>query len=363
VVAGGMGTMTGPTIGAVLFVLIDQVLGAAAGQGVLILGLLSIVLVLAFPRGVMGCLADIRHPKARRRRSAGRAQWRRWLLGEDAQTAVADLVDRPGVVAAYLVPGSAMLALEAGQAPHESLIDGMAKVAEEIRELEPDALLIYSTRWCAVLDQPWQGRPVLSGIHVDEDWHELGEWRFELRTDVSLAKACVRAANHAGLRSRLVDYDGFPLDSGTLCAQALLNPQGSIPTLVVANNLYRDFETTRRLGDLAASQAAVQGKRVVVVGVGGLSGHGFRDLRSLAHDRIATPLDDQWNRRILDLIERHDIDAVLRHLPEFDAQARVDMGFKHFAFALGAIGGRLREARVLGYGPQYGAGAAVVRLS
>lgn len=362
-VAGGMGTVTGPLIGAVIFVIIDRVLGAAAGQGLLVLGILSIVLMLVLPRGVMGVIADLRQPKARRRRSAASPRWRLWLLGDDAHSAREGLADRPGVVGAYLVPGSAILALESGHEPHADLVKGMAAVAQEIRDLEPDALVIYSTQWFAVLDQLWQGRPRLSGVHVDDNWHELGEWRYVVTTDVPLAKACVRAAQRSGVASKLVDYDAFPLDSGTLCAQSLLNPEGDIPTVIVANNLYLNFEGTRKLGDLAATQAATQGKRVVVLAVGGLSGHAFRDDRPLDKDAIATPLDDEWNRRILKLLEAQDVEAVLRQLPEFNAQAHVDMGFKHLAFVLGALGGRLGNVEVLGYGPQYGAGAAVVRLS
>ncbi|MEZ5652872.1 MAG: hypothetical protein R3E87_20235 [Burkholderiaceae bacterium] len=362
-VAGGMGTVAGPLIGAVIFVLIDRVLGAAAGQGLLVLGILSILLMLILPRGVMGVIADLRQPKTRRRRSAAAPRWRVWLFGDDANSAREGLTDRPGVVGAYLVPGSALLALDSGREPHADLVKGMAAVAQEIQDLEPDALIIYSTQWFAVLDQLWQGRPRLSGVHVDENWHELGEWRYVVTTDVPLAKACVRAAQRAGIASKLVDYDAFPLDSGTLCAQSLLNPEGDVPSVIVANNLYLNFEGTRDLGDLAATQAATQGKRVVVLAVGGLSGHTFRDDRPLDEDAIATPLDDEWNRRILKLLEAQDAETVLRQVPEFSAQAHVDMGFKHLAFALGALGGQLGNVQVLGYGPQYGAGAAVVRLS
>lgn len=58
-VSGGMGTVAGPLIGAVLFVGIERLLGAAAGQGLLVLGVLSILLMLLLPRGVMGLLADL----------------------------------------------------------------------------------------------------------------------------------------------------------------------------------------------------------------------------------------------------------------------------------------------------------------
>ena len=58
-VAGGMGTVAGPIVGAVLFILIERLLGAAAGQGLLALGVLSILLMLLLPRGVMGLVADL----------------------------------------------------------------------------------------------------------------------------------------------------------------------------------------------------------------------------------------------------------------------------------------------------------------
>src|SRR5690606_21759019 len=67
VVAGGMGTVAGPLIGAVLYIIVDRILGAAAGQGQLILGALSIFLMLVVPRGVMGVIQDLRQPRRRRR--------------------------------------------------------------------------------------------------------------------------------------------------------------------------------------------------------------------------------------------------------------------------------------------------------
>ncbi len=362
VVSGGMGTVAGPIIGAVIYILVDRVLAAAAGQGLLLLGVLSILLMLLLPRGLMGVVHDLRYPHRARRSGSTLATWRRWLLGDTAASDRAALIDQPGVVAAYLIPASPLLVLKRDEAVYANLLAGMQRVAADIEALKPDTLVIYSTRWLAVLDQLWQGRARMAGLHVDENWHELGEMRFDMTTDVSLARACVRAAQRAGIASKLVDYAGFPVDSGTLAANALLNPDDQLPTLVIANNLYHDFERTRALGELTAAQAAAQGKRIVVLGLGELSGSQFRDRRNFADDAVATPTDDDWNRRMLKLIEQRDVDELLRQLPDFVAQARADMGFKHFGFVLGALGGRLGQAQVYAYGPQYGSGAAVVKL-
>jgi 2-aminophenol/2-amino-5-chlorophenol 1,6-dioxygenase alpha subunit len=294
----------------------------------------------------MGVVHDLRFPQRGRRGASTLAQWRRWLLGDSAASDRAALVDEPGVIAAYLLPASPLLTLQRKEARYADLVGAMQRVARDIDELEPDTLVIYSTRWFAVLDQLWQGRARMAGLHVDENWHEFGEMRFDLTTDVSLARACVRAAQRAGIASKLVDYAGFPIDSATLSANTLVNPEGALPVLV----------------ELTAAQATAQGKRVVVLVLGGLSGSEFRDQRPFADDAIASEIEDEWNRRVLKLIEQRDVDELLRQLPDFLAQARADMGFKHFAFALGALGGRLGKAQVYAYGPQYGSGAAVVRL-
>ena len=362
VVAGGMGTVAGPIIGAVVYILVDRVLSAAAGQGLLVLGALSIALMLLLPRGLMGVVSDLRFPSRARRGASSWTQWRRWLIGETAAGDRAALIDQPGVVAAYLLPSSPLLLLQRRESAYADLTAAMQRVAQDIEALKPDTLVIYSTRWVAVLDQLWQGRARMAGLHVDENWHELGEMRFDITTDVSLARACARAAQRAGIASKLVDYAGFPVDSATLSANALINPESTVPVLIVANNLYHDFARTRTLGELAAAQATAQGKRVVVLALGGLSGSEFRDVRAFADDAIASATEDEWNRRVLKLIESRDIDELMRQLPDYLAQAHVDMGFKHFAFALGALGGRMGQAQVYGYGPQYGTGAAVIRL-
>ncbi|MGE0315690.1 MAG: hypothetical protein AB7P21_29100 [Lautropia sp.] len=361
-VAGGLGTVAGPIVGAVVYIFIERVLGAAAGQGQLLLGVLSILLMLLMPRGLMGMLHDARHGQRRRAPTSALLQWRRWLLGSDVAGDRAALVDQPGVVAVWMLPASPLLSLRRDEARYADLVAAMERVAGELVDLEPDTLVIYSTRWYAVLDQLWQGRARMSGLHVDENWHQLGEMRYDLTTDVSLARACVRASTRAGISSRLVDYAGFPLDSATLSANALVNPEARFPALIVSNNLYQSFDGTRTLGELAAAQAVAQGKRVVVLVLGGLSGSEFRDDRPFADDAIATATDDEWNRRVLKLIEGRDVDALLRELPDFVSQARADMGLKHLAFALGAMGGRIGTAKVYAYGPQYGSGAAVVRL-
>src|SRR5690606_12326002 len=109
--------------------------------------------------------------------------------------------------------------------------------------------------------------------------------------------------------------------------------------------------------------AAMQDKRVAVVGIGGLSNSAFRESIALEKDRIFSEADDKWNQRVLTLMERGDIDGLRVTLPQYIDEAHPDMGLKHFYWLLGAMNGSFNKATVYEYAPLYGSGGAVIELS
>lgn len=266
------------------------------------------------------------------------------------------------VVSAFLVPGCPLHLLRPDNPPWRPIIAGFERAARALAMSRPDAVLLYSTQWIAVLDALWQARPRLTGIHVDESWHDYGDMPFDIRIDAELAHGCVAACHAAGISAKSVDYDQFPIDSGTIVATRLLDPEGRFPLVMSANNLYHDAATTMRMAEIAAATAHAQNKKVAVVGVGGLSGTAFREPIAIEQDRVASDDDDGWNRRMLRLLEKGETGALDEALESYAQEARVDMGFKHLAWIRGAVGGRFFGARVHGYGPAHGAGAAVVEF-
>ncbi|MFD4838428.1 tRNA U-34 5-methylaminomethyl-2-thiouridine biosynthesis protein [Achromobacter sp. NPDC058515] len=267
------------------------------------------------------------------------------------------------VVSAFLVPGSPLPQLRPDVAPWGRLACAMRAAGAALAASRPDCVLVYSTQWMAVLDQLWITRARSIGLHVDENWHEFGELPFDIASDAPLAQACVQACATAGVHARGVDYDGFPVDTGTIAASTMMGFGGtSLPTVIAANNLYHDGAQTEALGRLAAECAGRQGKRVAVLGIGGLSNSMFREPVELEQDRIISEADDAWNRRILDMMEAGDAAGLRDQIPHYAREARADMGFKHFYWVLGALDGRLQGARVLEYAPLYGSGGAVVEM-
>ena len=263
------------------------------------------------------------------------------------------------IVSAFLLPGNPLPLLKEDNPPWKRLADAARKAGEALRESRPDVLLIYSTQWIAVLDELWQTRPHSVGRHVDENWYEYGDLQMNLRCDVELAKACIAAATADGVRSKAVDYEDFPIDTGTIVANAFINPDGKIPAVVAANNVYHDFALTSKLGRIAAEQA--RGKRAAVIAIGGLSGSYFDHEIDIAKDRIVRDEDDKANRAFLDRLAAGSANGLEQAIGDYAKAVKADMGGKHFAWILGATGG-FRSASVLGYGATYGAGAAVVQF-
>lgn len=267
------------------------------------------------------------------------------------------------VVSAFLVPGSPLPMVKSDNPPWGALAEAMAAAGERLRASQPDTILLYSTQWFAVLDELWQTRAHSVGTHVDENWHEFGDLPFDIRADQELAHACVDAAIDAGVKSKAVDYDHFPIDTGTIVAKHFLVGDADIPMVICANNLYHDGETTETIARVAVAQANKLGRRLAVVGVGGLSGSFDRHEIDIAQDKITEPGEDEWNRRVLDLIGKADVDGLRSVWADYAKEAKVDMGFKHMSFLLGALGGSYASAEILGYGPLYGAGGAVVAIT
>jgi 2-aminophenol/2-amino-5-chlorophenol 1,6-dioxygenase alpha subunit len=266
------------------------------------------------------------------------------------------------IVAAFLFPGLPHPMVKPEIAPWGRLAAAARSAAAVLDASAPDTIVMYSTQWIAVLDQLWQTRPRVTGVHIDDNWHEWGDLPFDIRIDSAFAEACIAGSETIGVRSRPVDYDGFPIDTGTIVAQHFLNQAQDRPLVVTSNNLYHDWALTERLGGLVRDVASTRDKKVAVVGVGGLSARMFRAPIEPADDRFADPADDEANRTILDLLVKGDAEGLRAAAGRIGAALPVDSGLKHLAFITGALGGHIGGAHIHGYEPVYGTGAAVVEI-
>lgn len=267
------------------------------------------------------------------------------------------------LVAAYLVPGNPLPYLRPENPPWAGIASAYRAAGRALSAARPDTILVYSTQWMAVLDQLWQMRRSFDDLHVDENWYEYGDLEYQISCDTELAAACIEGSKEIGISSKGVDYEKFPIDTGTIIANGFLNPGGRIPLTIGSNNLYHSFDDTIRLAEMAVDKANRMGRRVAILGVGGMSGSIFRHEIDITSDGIATAEDDEWNRKMLARIQQGgSVSELSAFAQEYAKAAKADMGFKHFAWVLGGLGRNISGAQIHAYGATYGSGAAVIEF-
>ncbi|MBI4575381.1 MAG: hypothetical protein HY722_03860 [Planctomycetes bacterium] len=268
------------------------------------------------------------------------------------------------VLAGCLCPGMPQLLLCPEANPGwGALRAACGRLRDEIRASGADLLVLYSTQWPSVIGHQVQADPAPEWVHVDQEFHELGSMPYRLRMDADWARACVEAAHERGLHARTVAYRGFPVDTGTIVALSLLDPEGRIPASVLSCNIYADRAETLVLGKAARDAVRRTGRRAVAVAVSCLSARLHTRPVPPAQDRIASLKDDEWNRKLLELLAQGRLEDVSQLAREYGTQAHADQKLKAIWWLAAVLGQNNRyRGMVHDYRPVWGTGCAVVGL-
>lgn len=258
------------------------------------------------------------------------------------------------------VPGLPHLLKPELNSGYKTLHDAMTSVGQEFQRQGVKRILYYSTQWLSVLGHSVQSRANPKGTHVDENWYDIANLHFDFKVDTKLAAKMVGDLSKADHQTRAVDYEGFPIDTGTIVAESLMNPT-KIPTSMFSCCVYSDYAETVKLGQiLKNSLAAMDGLSAVVV-ISGLSTRYFTTEIDFREDHIRTPEDDAANQKLLSLMNAGDWQEVTAMRDSYCKSTKADMGLKALAFLEGmglAVPGKTLETRA--YGAIYGTGAAVM---
>jgi len=269
------------------------------------------------------------------------------------------------ILKAYLVPGQPhpLLAPEKNEG-WASLRKSYEAVGREIERSGAELMLVYSTQWFSVIGHLFQIDPKPKWTLVDQNWYELGEIPYEFRIDPEFGKLYARLCKEHGMQAATVAYHGFPIDTGTVVALKLLNPNNAIPASIVSCNIYAEREETRALGFAARAAIETYGKKTIVVVVTNLSNRYEVAEIDPAHDRISSQKDDEWNRKILEMLGEGRLEDVAQVARDFAREANADMGFKAIWW-LGAVMGENNkyDGKVWDYQPVWGTGNAIVELT
>jgi 2-aminophenol/2-amino-5-chlorophenol 1,6-dioxygenase subunit alpha len=269
------------------------------------------------------------------------------------------------IVKGFIVPGKPhpLLAPEKSEA-WQTVRNAFETARNEIESVQPDVILIYSTQWLSVIGHQIQADPNPKWALVDQEWHDLGTMDYEFRMDTEFAEAYEKSARARGLHTRRVNYNGFPIDTGTVVALKLLNPKNKFAASVVSCNMYADRAETLVLGKAANDALKSTGKKAVAVAVTGLSHRLFTKPFDPKEDHIYSLKDDEWNRKILEILGEGRLEDVSQLAREFSQQASGDQKMKAIWWLAAVMGQNNRyEGKVHTYQPICGTGAAVVSLT
>jgi len=237
---------------------------------------------------------------------------------------------------------------------------------KRIEESEADLILIYSTTWPSIVGHQIQALENPVWTHVDDDFHYLGSMPYDFKIDVDFANGYANAAKKRGLHSRTVAYDGFPIDTGSVVALQLLNPDNRIPACIVSSNMYANRAETIVLGKAARDVLAEQGKKAIVVVVASLSNRMFTEHIDEVDDRIHSQKDDDWNRKILEFFAAGRLEDLSQLSRDIHGQIRVSkvVAYKPAWWMAATMGQHNNYAgEVLAYEALHGSGGAVITLT
>ncbi|HXK39902.1 MAG TPA: hypothetical protein VJ837_03645, partial [Candidatus Paceibacterota bacterium] len=231
------------------------------------------------------------------------------------------------VRAAYIVPGQPHIYLASDRNKGwGSLRSAYERVAEEIANSGAELLLVYSTQWFSVIGHLMQIDPNPEWVLVDQNWYEFGEIPYKFRVDPGFGELYAQICRDRGMQASTVNYHGFPVDTGTVVALKLLNPNNAIPASVVSCNIYAERDESRALGFAARAAIEQYGRKTIVVCVTNLSNRYEVAEIDPARDRISSAKDDEWNRKILEMLGEGRLEDVAQVAREFGREANADMG-------------------------------------
>ena len=189
---------------------------------------------------------------------------------------------------------------------------------------------------------------------------------YEFSIDVDFANSMKDAAVARGLYARTVAYDGFPIDTGSVVALSLLNPENRIPAVILSSNMYANRSETIVLGKAARDTLHSQGKKAVVVVVSSLSNRMFTEHIDPSEDRIHSQKDDDWNQKILEFFADGRLEDLSQLSRDIHGQIRVQkvVAYKPAWFMASTMGQHNNyDGDVLAYEPLHGSGGAVITLT
>ncbi len=255
-----------------------------------------------------------------------------------------------GTIASVVAPHTPRMGVEE-KAPDfvRELIQGQRRLGVELRELEPDLFVVQSAHWVTTFDWFVAGQEVHEGVCVADEAPDLiPGTRYRRTGDPEFAKALVARLGAAEIPCGLNDSPHFQWDYGSLVPLQYMDPDATVPVVLLPSVICSDLEENMKVGRLVAETAVELERRVIFVSSCALS-HKLERGPELWPSEAMQRMD----RRLLDLLCAGQVEELIAWMPTFSRDAVAEMGGRTLCGMVGAMAAMAEAAGAVS-GKQYG---------
>jgi len=252
----------------------------------------------------------------------------------------------------------------------ETLRWGYQRLARKLKNIEYDAIVIFTPHWQTYIGTHFLGLPQFKSKSVDPVFPNLFRYNYDLTVDVDLAQAMHDEAHAQGIITKMMTNPDFRVDYGTITSCHLLNPEWDKPIVTISSNRNTHYyspevmvEQATALGRACAKAIEESGKRVVLVASHSLSHRHFVEEAPLPEDMSREHIYNHsqyvWDMKIIDMMREGKSREVIDIMPEFTEQTIAETEGGGLIWMLGAMGYPEFPAEIYGYQSVIGTGNVV----
>ena len=252
----------------------------------------------------------------------------------------------------------------------ETLRWGYQRLARKLKNIDYDAIVIFTPHWQTYIGTHFLGLPEFSSKSVDPVFPNLFRYNYDLKVDVELSEAMRDAASDQGIITKMMRNPDFRVDYGTITSCHLLNPEWDKPIVTISSNRNTHYyspevmvEQATALGHACAKAIEDSGKRVVRVASHSLSHRHFVEEAPLPEDMSREPIYNHsqyvWDMKIIEMMRDGKSREVIDIMPEFTEQTIAETEGGGLIWMLGAMGFPDFPAEIYGYQSVIGTGNVI----
>ena len=252
----------------------------------------------------------------------------------------------------------------------ETLRWGYQRLARKLKNIEYDAIVIFTPHWQTYIGTHFLGLPQFKSKSVDPVFPNLFRYNYDLTVDVDLAQAMHDEAHAQGIITKMMTNPDFRVDYGTITSCHLLNPEWDKPIVTISSNRNTHYyspevmvEQATALGRACAKAIEESGKRVVLVASHSLSHRHFVEEAPLPEDMSREHIYNHsqyvWDMKIINMMREGKSREVIDIMPEFTEQTMAETEGGGLIWMLGAMGYPKFPAEIYGYQSVIGTGNVV----